>query len=96
VFATWPNTLFFREYAANSAFSKIRSFYGSLGVEVIGTPEDAMFPEELMGDTIYHLNRAGIAARTARLASSLTKDSGFKVWLARSRIGVADASQVDR
>jgi hypothetical protein len=96
VFATWPNTLFFREYAANRAFAKIRAFYGGLGVDVIGTPEDAMFPESLMGDTIYHLNRAGIGLRTARLARSLSEDSGFKAWLAQSRIGAAAVSQADQ
>lgn len=85
VFATWPNTLYFREYAGNPALARIREFYRSLGVEVIGAPEDAMFPPALMGDTIYHLNRAGIAVRTARLADSLMRDAAFNVWRAQPK-----------
>jgi hypothetical protein len=85
VFATWPNTLLFPEYRGNPELTKIRGFYESLGVPVIGRPEDAMVPQGLMGDTIYHLNRAGIAIRTERLAHSLEQNSAFGVWLAASR-----------
>lgn len=80
VFATWPNTLSFPQYRGNPELAKIRAFYRDLGVEVIGEPEDAMFPENLMGDTIYHLNRAGIGVRTARLARALVHDPMFDAW----------------
>jgi hypothetical protein len=90
VFATWPNTLYFRAYASNPALAQIRAFYQALGVEVIGAPEEAMFPPELMGDTIYHLNRAGIAERTARLANSLMQDAAFTAWRAQ---GMRDAQR---
>lgn len=85
VFATWPNTLLFPEYRGNPELAKIRAFYESLDVPVIDSPEDAMVPQSLMGDTIYHLNRAGIAIRTERLAQSLAQNSAFNAWLATSR-----------
>ncbi len=84
VFATWPNTLLFPEYRGNPELAKIRAFYDGLGVPVIGTPEDAMFPAKLMGDTIYHLNRTGIAIRTTRIAHSLAENPAFNAWLATS------------
>lgn len=89
VFATWPNTLLFPEYRRNPEFAKIRAFYESLDVPVIGSPEDAMFPPALMGDTIYHLNRIGIAVRTERLAHSLAQNSAFNAWLTASHAQTA-------
>jgi len=90
VFATWPNTLLFPEYRDNPELRKIRAFYDSLAVPVIGTPEDAMFPPDLMGDTIFHLNRAGIAVRTQRLTRSLADNPAFNSWLATSHGQAAD------
>lgn len=83
VFATWPNTLLFPEYRGNPELAKIRAFYDSFDVPVIGRPDEAMFPHALMGDTIYHLNRAGIAVRTTRLARSLAENPAFSAWRAR-------------
>lgn len=90
VFATWPNTLLFPEYRDNPELAKIRAFYDRLDVPVIGTPEDAMFPSDLMGDTLYHLNRAGIDIRTERLAHSLGQNPAFSAWLAKSHAQTAD------
>lgn len=84
VFATWPNTLLFPEYRDNPELAKIKTFYDTLGVPVIGTPEDAMFPPSLMGDTIYHLNRAGIAIRTQRLTHNLAENPAFNTWRTKS------------
>lgn len=80
VFATWPNTLWFAQYRNAPVFDQIRDFYHGLGVEVIGAPEDGMFPVSQMGDTIYHLNASGIAARTAKLAQRLKSDAIFHRW----------------
>lgn len=90
VFATWPNTLLFPEYRRNPELAKIRAFYESLDVPVIGTPEDAMVLQDLMGDTIYHLNRAGIAIRTLRLAHSLAQNPAFGAWLTTAGAQTAD------
>jgi hypothetical protein len=90
VFATWPNTLLFTAYRGNPELAKIRAFYDSLDVPVIGRPEEAMFPPPLMGDTIYHLNRAGIAMRTTRLAHSLAQNPAFCAWLATAHAPAAN------
>ncbi|HEX5282244.1 MAG TPA: hypothetical protein VFW28_19350 [Micropepsaceae bacterium] len=92
VFATWPNTLLFPDYRANPAFAEIRAFYDSLGVPVVGRPEDAMFPPNMMGDTLYHLNRAGIAIRTARLTQSLAQNPAFSAWIASATRRSSDPS----
>ena len=84
VFATWPNTLMFPEYRDSPEFAKILDFYRVLGVQMIGRPEDAMFPQAMMGDTLYHLNRAGIALRTERLVRNLGQDPAFNAWRART------------
>ena len=91
VFATWPNTRYYRQYANDAAFEQIRDFYRKLGVDVVGAPQDSMFANALMGDTIYHLNRTGIRIRTAKLVQALRKDRAFAAWqrLAGSRARVS-------
>ena len=76
VVATWPNTLYFREYARDPGFAKIASFYHLLGIPVIGSPQDAMVPAGQLHDTQYHLNQNGIRARTARLIPLLRAEIG--------------------
>jgi hypothetical protein len=85
VFATWPNTLYFPQYQAYPAFSQIRNYYRSLGVEVIGEPQDAMFSSELLSDTIYHLSGRGIAIRTNKLIQQLEADHVFMTWVEAAR-----------
>ncbi|HEX4112568.1 MAG TPA: hypothetical protein VH020_08535 [Stellaceae bacterium] len=80
VFATWPTTLYYPQYENYPAFARIRAFYRGLGVTIVGTPEDSMYPIALMGDTIYHLNRAGMEVNTTRLIRSLRADPAFLAW----------------
>ncbi len=86
VLATWPNTLDLPQYRGSPAFARIRDFYRSLGVDVVGTPEDAMLPASLMGDTVYHPNRTGMAIRTARLVAALREDRVFQGWAGGARV----------
>ncbi len=80
VFATWPNTLYFKEYARIREFGMISDFYAALDVPVIGTPADAMVPPELIAETIYHLTKLGITQRTERLSKALGNDPDFSAW----------------
>jgi hypothetical protein len=90
VFATWPNTLYYPQYDHEAVFGQIRDFYRKMGVEVIGTPRDAMFPASLMGDSIYHPNQQGKLIRTAKLVETLRRDGAFVSWM-RSNAGPASA-----
>lgn len=85
VFATWPNTLYFKEYERNPAFTEIAEFWRSLDVEVIGTPRDAMAGSEYLAETIYHLTAPGIALRSKKLAETLENSAGFAAWRGRSQ-----------
>jgi hypothetical protein len=80
VFAAWPTTLDYPQYRNNPAFARIGAFYRGLGVSVVGTPEESMYPMALMGDTIYHLNREGMKVNTERLIRSLRADPAFVAW----------------
>jgi hypothetical protein len=84
VFVTWPNTLYFKEYEGNPAFTEIAEFYRSLGVEVIGAPRDAMVGSEYLAETIYHLTAPGIALRSRKLAETLENSARFTAWKGRS------------
>jgi hypothetical protein len=83
VFATWPNTLYFKEYETDPAFGEIAAFYRSLGVTVIGKPTDAMVGPEYLAETIYHLTAPGIALRTKRLEENLDANETFDDWRKR-------------
>jgi hypothetical protein len=80
VLAAWPTTLYFPQYRGAPGFDDIRAFYRRLGVDVVGAPEDSMYPEALMGDTIYHLDREGMAVHTEYLARQLMQDETFRAW----------------
>jgi len=84
-FATYPNTLYFSQYQTYPAFLEIRNFYRSLGVEVIGEPQDAMFSSDLLSDTIYHLSGRGIEIRTDKLVHQLEADHVFMTWVEAAR-----------
>jgi hypothetical protein len=74
VIATFPNLAQNERYTTERAFaidSKIRSFYNELGVAVIGTPSDAMFPQDMYFDTNYHLMVHGINKRTNLLIKKI-------------------------
>lgn len=84
VFATWPNTLYFKEYERVREFGMISYFYRTLDVPIIGTPTDAMVPPEQLAETIYHLTESGIAQRTGKLVEALGNDPDFSAWRNRA------------
>jgi hypothetical protein len=70
VLATFPNILRRPEYdspAAERTLRQISDFYASLGVPLLGTAREAMFPEEQMLDTYYHPLRPVAIERTRSL-----------------------------
>jgi hypothetical protein len=85
VFATWPNTLYFPQYKTYPAFGAIADFYRGHGVDMVGAPEDSMFGENFLADTIYHLNNDGIRLRTQKLIGNLKADPGFMAWVSQAR-----------
>jgi len=52
-------------------FSATEAHYRALGIPVLTTQEQNIYPPELMFDSIYHLNAKGRAQRTAQLAAAL-------------------------
>ncbi|MDE2466398.1 MAG: hypothetical protein KGO02_22205 [Alphaproteobacteria bacterium] len=85
VFATWPNTLYFPQYAQQKVFARIADFYRSLGIDMLGTPQQAMFPPSQMADTIYHTNPKGMEVRTSRLIRLFNHDPRFVRWRAHAQ-----------
>ncbi len=70
VVATWPNTVNFPAYQtpkAETFFQRIRDFYESLGVNMVGTPEAVLLQPDAFFDHQYHLHRDAVARRTAHL-----------------------------
>lgn len=75
IYATWPNTYRNSSYKTNNLVATnletYKFFWKKLGVEVLGEPEDAMFPIEYFYDSVYHLNRKGTELRTLKLIDEL-------------------------
>lgn len=76
VLATWPNTYAHPELEG-ADFARFvrdfRAFYAALDVPVLGEPQEAALPFDLMYDTLYHPSAAGQRLRTARLAPHLAE-----------------------
>lgn len=75
VYASWPNTYRNSSYNNNTQVATnlevYKYFWKNLGIEVLGEPEDAMFPGEYFYDSVYHLNRKGTEIRTLKLIDEL-------------------------
>lgn len=70
VLASWPNMLARPIYAdtyVQNNFAKIREFYVSHHIPVLGEPNNAMFDLSYFYETAYHLNQRGVIERTNRL-----------------------------
>jgi hypothetical protein len=74
VIATFPNI------ATNSTYRdellavterRIRKFYEGIGVPVVGSIQQAMFPESDCYDTVYHLVDDAVARRTSMLVDAM-------------------------
>ena len=72
---TWPNLCYWDDYRNNlhskRAIHKIKSFWDSLNVQIIGDPFDSMLNYSNFADTKYHLNEKGVEIRTYNLISEL-------------------------
>lgn len=69
VVATFPNIMsvpVYEQPAALAVFQQITDYYRERGVVVLGTPQEAMFPEEWFYDTYYHLTDSAAQERTKR------------------------------
>ena len=74
VLATWPNTVWFENYKqpqSQAFFQSIEDFYTSLGVPVLGQPEQAMYDKSMFYDSIYHPHDRGKRQRTEVLINLL-------------------------
>lgn len=75
IYATWPNTYRNSSYNSNTQVATnlgiYKSFWKNHGIEVLGEPEDAMFPGEYFYDSVYHLNQKGTEIRTLKLIDEL-------------------------
>jgi hypothetical protein len=78
VLATWPNILADKceaEAPFKATEADIRALYRELGVSVIGTPQQATLPVELLRDSVYHPTVRGAAIRTARFVKELCAET---------------------
>lgn len=74
VILSYPNFLaadIHRQATERAFFAELEAFYRSLGVTVVGTPDDFMFAADLFYDHEYHLNDRGAAIATARMLALL-------------------------
>jgi hypothetical protein len=74
VLATFPNLAKNTQYPIHrvqAVDSMIRTFYADLGVKVIGSSSEAMFPQDMYFDTNYHLMENGIYNRTILLIEKI-------------------------
>ena len=74
VVLTYPALAWFPAYeapVARNTLQQVETFYQSLGVPVLGNPQDFMYEKRFMYDSIYHLNAAGCAIQTEKLLAML-------------------------
>lgn len=70
----YPAFMYFEEYRTpplRTYFEEVERFYRGLGVEVIGSPFDSMYPRDDFFDTNYHLTYDTAVRRTDALAERL-------------------------
>jgi hypothetical protein len=71
VLATWPAVYWPRRALAQDGLQKIKAYYESLGVLVIGDPTDTMLQLDHFFDTNNHLTAEAAEGRTERLVQQL-------------------------
>jgi hypothetical protein len=74
VLATFPNILHRPEYdreKARAAIQTITDFYAGLGVPMVGTAQDAMYPRDQFFEVPYHLTHDAAIVRTKKLVPAL-------------------------
>lgn len=78
LYLTFPNTADLPEHHTKvyqEAFIKLLEALKLLGIPIIGKPQDAMVPSDVMFDSQYHLSKKGISLRTQKLIP-LLKEAG--------------------
>jgi len=75
VISTWPNLYRHPKYLDNQQVEKnislIKGFWESLGIPVAGHFENALFQQQYIHNTPYHLNQGGAMERTKRVIEDL-------------------------
>ncbi len=74
VIAMFPPTIDFPDYHTPEALERMDDLvakWKSLGVTVIGVPQDSMYPKSKFFNTVYHLNTDGAAENTGKLIEKL-------------------------
>lgn len=72
--ATYPATIKFPEYdhpPYTETFARIRKLYEKLGIPIVGSPGDSMYPASEFFDMEYHLTAEAAVANSRRFASAL-------------------------
>jgi len=78
--ATWPNVLADSceaEAPFKATVASVRALYRELGVTLIGTPQQATLPLELMRDSVYHPTVRGAELRTERFVKELCAETSL-------------------
>lgn len=74
VLAMFPPTIDFPDYHTPEAQKRMDDLvvkWQSLGVTVLGTPQESLYPISKFYDTVYHLNSDGTAENTEKLIEQL-------------------------
>lgn len=71
ILANWPTVYWPRRDLAEPGLRKIEAFYRSLGIPILGLPEDTMLPLEDFFDTNNHLTAEAARERTKQLIALL-------------------------
>lgn len=74
VFLTFPVTLNYPEYQYSNFVETVRqrvTHFQTTGVEILGNPDDFLFPREMFFNTFYHSNADGRALGTRKLGDLL-------------------------
>jgi hypothetical protein len=79
--ATFPNTVNFKAYQEaefRNFTQEITEFYQQQNIDVLGSPQEFMYPVDFFYDTSYHLNARGVEVRSERLAELLSQTSAVQ------------------
>ncbi|MDR1764101.1 MAG: hypothetical protein LBR64_09170 [Dysgonamonadaceae bacterium] len=76
VFISFPAEQDLSYYASEDAAKMVAMAFYDSGLKVIGTPERYVFPDSMMFNTPYHLNKQGVDLRTERLIEDLRETLG--------------------
>lgn len=76
LYVTFPNSITHKEYFENNYleyFDFLINYFKQNNIEVIGKPEDTLYPIEYFYDTNYHMNTFGSEIRTNEFIEKMKK-----------------------